>query len=151
MSDRDSNSDSDNDDNSAAVRALVWDDDDELAVVLVVAQSVFLAAQLAHEPSNRGGSVLGRRVVPRNHSEGSARVFNDYFASPPKYGPAIFRRRFRMPVRLFLAMQRALSAFDPRMRTMVNASGAYGLSSLQKCTLELRILAYATPADAQDE
>ena len=41
----------------------------------------------------RGGSVLGRRIVPRLREEGNERLFRDYFAENPVYGPRFFRRR----------------------------------------------------------
>ena len=41
----------------------------------------------------RGGSVLGRRIVPRHREEGHERLLRDYFSENPVYGPHFFRRR----------------------------------------------------------
>ena len=41
----------------------------------------------------RIGSVVGRQTVHRERLDGHERLFRDYFADPPVYGPRFFRRR----------------------------------------------------------
>ncbi|XP_074326626.1 uncharacterized protein LOC141664570 [Apium graveolens] len=81
--------------------------------------------QRANSESHHGGSTMNHRVIDRNREEGHARLYRDYFFDTPTYTDTQFRRRFRM-----------------RMR---------GLSSLQKVTTALRMLAYGTAADAIDD
>ena len=58
---------------------------------------IFSAARIVHAFSNaerrHGGSVLGHRVIYRDREGGHDRMFQDYLASNPTYGPEIFRRR----------------------------------------------------------
>ncbi|CAL2256928.1 unnamed protein product [Prunus armeniaca] len=85
------------------------------------------AAILANEgrTSRRRGSIEGRVVVPRNIARGGRNLYEDYFADPPVFPDHLFRRR--------------------------NADGLLGLSSLQKITATLRMLAYGNAADNLDE
>jgi hypothetical protein len=77
--------------------------------------------------------------------------FCDYFAKSPVFPPHLFRRRFRMSCPLFFCLQSALEAHDPYFIQKRNAAGMLGLSSLQKMTAALRILAYGVAADSTDE
>jgi hypothetical protein len=52
---------------------------------------------------------------------------------------------------LFLRLVDAVCAFDPWFIQRRDALGRLGLSSLQKCTAALQMLAYGVPADACDE
>ena len=45
----------------------------------------------------------------------------------------------------------AVTAFDPWFKQRPDAAGRLGLSTLQKCTTTIRMLAYGLPADACDE
>jgi hypothetical protein len=40
-----------------------------------------------------GGSVLGRAYIYRDREAGHARMYQDYLAENPTYGPSLFRRR----------------------------------------------------------
>ena len=51
----------------------------------------------------------------------------------------------------FFRLQSALEAHDPYFIQKRNAAGMLGLSSLQKMTVALRILAYGVAADSTDE
>lgn len=74
------------------------DDDLEMAAVLI--------AEMEEMDSNKwhkyGGSVPGRVVVRWNKQQGHEKLFDDYFADDPVFGPVTFRRRFRMSKELFL-------------------------------------------------
>ncbi|KAK1421882.1 hypothetical protein QVD17_24593 [Tagetes erecta] len=75
------------------------------------------------------------------------------FASMPHIGdhPPRSRRRFRMRKSLFLRIVAAVTENDIYFQQRRDATGRKGLSSLQKCTGAMRVLAYGTSTDAQDE
>ncbi|XP_028102473.1 uncharacterized protein LOC114301711 [Camellia sinensis] len=101
--------------------------------------------------SSRRGSVRGRKVIHRDHIQGHERLFLDYFVESPVYPPELFRRRFRMKRSLFLRIQAAVEAHNPYFLQKRNCAGKLGLSSLQKITVALRMLAYGVAADFMDE
>ena len=61
------------------------------------------------------------------------------------------RRRFHMRQLLFLRIEGAVTTHDSYFIQKINAVGVRGLSSLQKITAALRMLAYGTAADSVDE
>ncbi|KAF8393073.1 hypothetical protein HHK36_021314 [Tetracentron sinense] len=99
----------------------------------------------------RHGSVQGHRVIWRDRVQGHERLFHDYFVEKPVYPPILFRRRFRMQRSLFLRIQYAVEAYDPYFVQKIDAIGMLGLSSLQKITAAMRMLAYGVAADYVDE
>lgn len=101
--------------------------------------------------SRHRGSVQGRITIDRGRHEGHNRLFRDYFAEHPTYPPYLFRRRFRMRRPLFLRIQRAVEAYDSYFVQKMNAAGHLGLSSLQKITASMRMLAYGVSADSVDD
>ncbi|KAL0003206.1 hypothetical protein SO802_016987 [Lithocarpus litseifolius] len=92
-----------------------------------------------------------RRSIRRNHLKGHERLFLDYFAPTPIYPPIIFRRRFRMKRSLFLRIQSKVEAHDSYFVQKRNSANKLGLSSLQKITAALRMLAYGVSGDLVDE
>ncbi|CAN6295279.1 unnamed protein product, partial [Urochloa humidicola] len=120
------------------------DDDFDVATIL-------LADLAENEPPKWGGSVPGHEVVRRNKQQANEKLFDDYFAEDPVYGPDTFRRRFRMSKRLFLRIANAVEAHCPYFQQRRNAAGDLGHSALKKITVALRMLAYGCPADALDE
>ncbi|XP_035547298.1 uncharacterized protein LOC108998374 [Juglans regia] len=92
-----------------------------------------------------------RMFIRRNPLEGHERLWNDYFAEPSIYPPNVFRRRFRMHRNLFLRIHSAVEAHDDYFVQKRDASGRLGLSSLQKITAAIRMLAYGVTADLMDE
>ncbi|XP_025663956.1 uncharacterized protein [Arachis hypogaea] len=69
----------------------------------------------------------------------------------PVYNADIFRWRFRMRRHVFLRIVDALSNVYSYFQQRVDATGRRGLSSLQKCTDAIRMLAYGVAADAVDD
>ncbi|XP_021991124.1 uncharacterized protein LOC110887868 [Helianthus annuus] len=65
--------------------------------------------------------------------------------------PPTERRRFRMRKPLFLRIVDTVTANDIYFPQRRDATGRQGLSSLQKCTATIRVLAYGTSADAHDD
>ncbi|XP_050255135.1 uncharacterized protein LOC126701031 [Quercus robur] len=92
-----------------------------------------------------------RRSIQRNHLVGHERLFLDYFAPTPIYPPALFCRRFRMKRSLFLRIQSQVEAHDSYFVQKRNSTNKLGLSSLQKITAALRMLAYGVSSDLIDE
>jgi hypothetical protein len=98
-----------------------------------------------------GGSTVGREFVWRDREHCHNLLYKDYFSESPTYGPIKFRRRFRMRRELFTSIVDAVVHFDPWFQQRPDATGRMGLSSLQKCTAAIRMLAYGVAADACDE
>jgi hypothetical protein len=65
------------------------DDDD-----FVIASAAQIAETFLNEKKQHGGSILGHKVIYRDRQGGHDRMFQDYLAENPTYGPEIFRRRF---------------------------------------------------------
>lgn len=114
-------------------------DDEELEILETI-------ARYEEEEENEG-----RNIVKRDILGGQKKLFADYFSETPVYGPRFFRRRFRMSRSLFLRINREVQAYDPYFIQKRNCAGKLGLSSLQKMTAALRMLAYGAPADSVDE
>lgn len=89
--------------------------------------------------------------VRHNHLVGHKRFFLDYFALIPIYPPALFRRRFWMKRSLFLRIQSKVETHDSYFVQKRNSAKKLSLSSLQKITTALRILAYGVSGDLKDE
>ncbi|XP_020266933.1 uncharacterized protein LOC109842471 [Asparagus officinalis] len=101
--------------------------------------------------SHRLGSVQGHVVIQRDRVQGHNRLYRDYFAEEPVYGPRLFRRRFQMHRPLFLRIASVVEDFDPYFVQRRNAAGNLGLPSLQKITAAMRMLAYRVSADFVDD
>ncbi len=91
------------------------------------------------------------KYVEHDHLQGHKRFFLDYFVESPVYPPNIFRRRFRMRRSLFLRIQSAVEGHDDYFIQKRDNAQRLGLSSLQKITAALRMLAYGVTADFMDE
>ncbi|KAJ0442361.1 putative harbinger transposase-derived protein [Helianthus annuus] len=96
-------------------------------------------------------SSVRRRYCDRERKQGEARLMKDYFVENPTYDEVTFRRRFRMRKPLFLRIVEAVTANDVYFQQRSDATGRQGLSSLQKCTAAMHVLAYGTSVDAHDE
>ena len=124
------------------------DDDFEIIVLLALEEE-----QLERERASTShrGLVPGHRFIQHHHEQGHQRLFQDYFADSPVYPPNIFWRRFRMSRSLFLCTKSNLEEKDEYFVQKRNVAGVLGLSSLQKMTTALRMLAYGVVADFTDE
>jgi hypothetical protein len=101
--------------------------------------------------SKIGGSTLGRRYVHRDREACDERLYHDYFTEDCTFDALKFRRYFRMRRDLFLHIVEKVCAFDPWFIQKCDGVGRLGLSSLQKCTAAISMLAYGIPANAKDE
>ncbi|XP_042415321.1 uncharacterized protein LOC122004510 [Zingiber officinale] len=127
--------------------------DDELETIVTVFS---IEDSLDDEEGSRSQIILGkqrlrRAFIRRSPLEGHICLFSDYFVDASVYPPNIFRRRFRMNRDLFLRILNNVENHEPCFVQRRSAIGTLGLSSLQKVTVALRILAYGVRADLMDE
>ena len=64
--------------------------DDDESLILATAQIV---QGFSNEKGRHGGSVKGHKVIYRDREAGHERMYQDYLAENPTYGPELFRRR----------------------------------------------------------
>ncbi|XP_028100444.1 uncharacterized protein LOC114299816 [Camellia sinensis] len=121
------------------------DSDDELETVTIASMEAEISSKSRHAARKR------RKFVWCNPLQGHQRLFLDYFADPPVNSPKLFWRRFRMNRSLFLRIQSEVEAYEPYFVQKRNGDGVLGLSSLQKITTALRMLACGVAADFMDE
>ena len=104
------------------------------------------------EYRKRGGSVPEKALnLERGRNEGAARLYADYFALDPVYGPVHFARRFRVTKSIFERIVQALEVHDPYFIQSKDCTGKLGFTSFQKATAAMRVLAYGSAADSVDE
>ena len=106
---------------------------------------------LMKEESSSQCDIVQRKYIERDHLQGHKRLFLDYFAESPVYSPNIFRRRFRMRRSLFVRIQSAVEGHDDYFFQKRDNAQRLGLSSLQKITTALRMLAYGVTTNFMDE
>jgi len=108
-----------------------------------------------YEPPSRnvaGGSRPDRAAnIERDRVIMDAQMHKDYFADRPTYGPHIFRRRYHVRRSLFCFILEMICARDMYFVQKRDAAGLVGLSSHQKITVALRMLALRVCADAMDD
>ncbi|XP_059639777.1 uncharacterized protein LOC132282169 [Cornus florida] len=78
-------------------------------------------------------------------------LMKDYFNENCTYPPEYFHRRFRMRREHFLRILNDVKAYDNYFVQKKDATSHLGLSSIQKMTTAVRILAYGCAADHYDE
>ncbi|KAK9048197.1 hypothetical protein SSX86_032840 [Deinandra increscens subsp. villosa] len=104
-----------------------------------------------YEGVDRQSSRQRRKFIQRDRIKGHKRLFDDYFPEEAVYTSKQFRRRFRMRRLLFLRILNKVEANEPYFVQRRNSAGALGLSSLQKITAALRMMAYGVTGDFMDE
>jgi hypothetical protein len=119
------------------------DSDRELEVFWDLLESLEEDSFSPPPKKKRGGSIPGRRYVFREREVCHQRLVNDYFADTPTFDVATFRRRFQMRRPLFLGIVERICRFDLWFVQCPDALGRLGLSSLQKCTAAIQMLAYS--------
>ena len=102
-------------------------------------------------PSRRGGSRFGCRFVMRDREVWHKMLVKDYFAKSPIFDDMKFRCRYHKHRSLFLKIVESVCEFDPYFLQRCDGLGQLGLSSLQKCTSAICMLAYGVAIDATDE
>jgi hypothetical protein len=130
---------------------LLDDEEEEEMALRLLVENMGMENEIQGRPSP-GGSWPGKRAnIDREREVGYERIMKDYFGEDPVYPPHLFCHRFRMQRCLFLRIMHEVCAYDSYFVQKRNAAGVLGLSSVQKCTAALRMLAYGTSGDAMDE
>ncbi|XP_057720113.1 uncharacterized protein LOC130934572 [Arachis stenosperma] len=111
----------------------------------------YLLEDSEEEDIDKSSIPTPRRWINRDRKAGHDHLFQDYFADETVYNADVFRRRFRMRKHVFLRIVDALSNIYPYFQQRVNATGRRGLSSLQKYTVEMQMLAYGVATDGVDD
>jgi hypothetical protein len=133
-------------------RFLEDDEDDDANMEMAVDQFQNFIDYEAPSRRAAGGSRQGRAAnIERDRVIMDAQMHKDYFADRPTYGPHIFRRRYRMRRSLFCYILERVCARDVYFVQKRDAAGLLGLSSRQKITAALRMLALGVCADAMDD
>ncbi|XP_041000248.1 uncharacterized protein LOC121246228 [Juglans microcarpa x Juglans regia] len=112
---------------------------------------VVLNVEADGESSRHRGNRQRRKFIRRDHIQAHQRLFHDYFAENPVYPSNLFRRTFRMSRPLFLRILNEVEACEPYFVQRRDNAGRLGLSSMQKITAALRMLAYGVTGDFMDE
>lgn len=128
---------------AAAREQILEDDEDDEFVLQQALGNLQDALDLDPPPKRRaGGSLPGKSGnIDRDRVEMDQRMFKDYFSESPVYGPASFRRRYRMRRSLLVMIMERVCACDSYFIQKRDAVGKIGLSSAQKITAALRMLA----------
>ena len=79
------------------------------------------------------------------------RMFADYFVDFLVYGAEHFKKCYRMQSSLFQMIMDRVCECDDYFVQKHDACGLWGLSSIPKCTIALRMLAYEVTTNATDE
>ncbi|XP_024172373.1 uncharacterized protein LOC112178464 [Rosa chinensis] len=119
------------------------------ALVMQAASSHILRIQ--EEESQWGGSQPGRQYIARDREAMDRRLKDLYFTSPCRFQGDIFRKRYRMRPHVFDQMMHDVANHNPYFVQTDDATGRVGLSTEQKLTCAMRMLAYGLPADLCDE
>lgn len=97
------------------------------------------------------GSVTWCAFIMHDFFQGHQRIFLHYFSNSPIYPSNLFRMRFWMNHFIFLRIQYELKAYDSYFFHTINYVGTFNLSSFQKMTVALRMLAYRLTVDFVDK
>ncbi|XP_028060009.1 uncharacterized protein LOC114263635 [Camellia sinensis] len=126
-----------------------FDSDDKLQLITIAAME---EERLNRERCSRrrSGSIEGHAVIYRDRVQGHERLYRDYFSETAIYPAHLFRRRFRMNRSLFLHILSTVEAYDPYFVQKADAVEIIGLSSLQKMTAAMRMLAYGVTDSVDD-
>ena len=135
-------------------RQVFLDDDEENEANMGMALDQ-LQYNMDAPPTRRvvaGGSSQGKRAnIERARVLMDERMHLDYFAESPVWGPAYFRKRYRMRRSLFLTILDRVCARDRYFLQKRDACGLVGLSARQKITAALRMFSLGVCVDAMDE
>ncbi|XP_028082222.1 uncharacterized protein LOC114283561 [Camellia sinensis] len=127
-----------------------FDSDDELQLITIATME---EERLNRERCSRrrSGSIEGHAIIYHNRVQGHERLYRDYFSETAIYPTHLFKRRFRMNRSLFLYILSTVKAYDSYFVQKTDVVGIIGLSSLQKMTAAIRMLAYGVAADSMDD
>jgi hypothetical protein len=127
-------------------------EDDEVSIAMALGQlESAVHGELQPPISVIGGSSVGKaKNIERARVIMDERMHLDYFCDE-LWGPAFFRRRFRMRRSLFLTILERVYVRDPYFVQKRDTCGLVGLSSRQKMTAALRMLSGGVCANVMDD
>ena len=135
-------------------REMFLEDDEDDDVDMEMAVDKFQNFIDYDSPSRRatGGSRSGRVAnIERDRVIIDAQIHKDYFAERPTHRPNIFRRRYRMRRSHFCFNLKRMCTRDVYFVQKRDAAGLLGLSTHQKVTAALRMLALGVCADTMND
>ena len=103
-----------------------------------------------HQQAPQRNSRNKRKEINRERVDHALKLERDYFVPGATYEDK-FRRRYRMRKDLFERVVAGVVRQDDYFVRKLDVVGRPGLSTLQKCTAAMRMLAYGCCADAVDE
>ena len=121
---------------------------DEDAAVSAVLNAIESVCEESAELRPWGGGKFGRRP---NLKRGECKWWDDYLSSQSIYPPSLFRRRFRVPLKLFRRLLHDLPAHEPTLKQLKDAVGRLGATSWQKILVSLRRLSLGASYDSLDD
>lgn len=92
-----------------------------------------------------------RRVYNRQREQAHNRIYAYYFAENAKYPLPYFRGQFWMKCHLFLRILHDIECYDSYFTQRCDATSRLGLSTLQKVTIAIKMLATDNSADNLNE
>ncbi|XP_038699687.1 uncharacterized protein LOC119996983 [Tripterygium wilfordii] len=95
--------------------------------------------------------VCQRTFIRRDRAKAHNDLVMKYFAPDCIFPPRMFHRRFRMRRELLHNIIIDLEESQPYFRLKYDCVGRPGFSSIQKMTAALRVLAYGSPIDREDD
>ncbi|CAL8992242.1 unnamed protein product [Prunus brigantina] len=98
-----------------------------------------------------GATSSRRRTVPRDRVSAHENLFQNYFSNHPLYPSSDFRNRFRMRRELFNRIMEQIVPFDDYFKQKLDATRKLGFSPQVKMAAAMRMLAYGTAADLNDD
>ncbi|XP_008231608.1 PREDICTED: uncharacterized protein LOC103330778 [Prunus mume] len=98
-----------------------------------------------------GGTSSQRRTIPRDRVSAHENLFENYFSNHPLYPLSDFRNRFRMRRELFNRIMEQIVPFDDYFKQKPDTTGKLGFSPQVKITAAMRMLAYSTTANLNDD
>jgi hypothetical protein len=94
----------------------------------------------------RGGSRVGKKKNKEHHRQAEALLLDsDYFSDDATHTPKDFQRQLRMNKDMFMKIVFGVREYDDYFMCKQDYTGMWGLSSIQKCNVALRCLAYGAP------
>ncbi|CAL2228071.1 unnamed protein product [Prunus armeniaca] len=98
-----------------------------------------------------GGTSPRQHTIPRDRVSAHENPFQNYFSNHLLYPPSNFRNRFRMRCKLFNRIIEQIVPFDDCFKQKPDATRKLGFSPQVKMTTTIRMLAYGTVADLNDD
>ena len=117
----------------------------------IIANAVALDVETATDQQAESGWRVGIYGKKRNIYRGQCSWWDDYLAPQPRYTPSQFRRRSRIPSKLFRKLATDLPQNFPELQQKSDAIGRHGATIWQKILVSLRRLGDGTSYESLDD